>query len=201
MKRLKRAARSLRNDGDERSMDQLRADVFLDLCTGGTAESPSEGSVDISVDLETLLALNDDPGELAGYGPIIAEITRRVADRQVDGTWRYTITDPDNGRPLSTGTTRRRPTAAQHREVTTRNRTCIFPGCRMPARDCDLDHRIPWAEGGRTRTEDLWPLCRYDHGVRHAAGWTYKILPNGAVEWNSRLGHIYRTGGSSGLPP
>ena len=124
-----------------------------------------------------------------------------VAERQVDGTWRYTITDPDNGWPLSTGTTRRRPTAAQHQEVTTRNRTCIFPGCRMPARDCDLDHRIPWAEGGRTRAEDLWPLCRYDHGVRHAAGWTYKILPNGAVEWDSRLGHIYRTGESSGLPP
>jgi hypothetical protein len=201
MKRLNRAARSLRSDGDERSMDQLRADVFLDLGTGGTAESPSEGSVDISVDLETLLALNDDPGELAGYGPVIADITRRVAERQVDGTWRYTITDPDNGWPLSTGTTRRRPTAAQHQEVTTRNRTCIFPGCRMPARDCDLDHRIPWAEGGRTRAEDLWPLCRYDHGVRHAAGWTYKILPNGAVEWDSRLGHIYRTGESSGLPP
>ena len=71
----------------------------------------------------------------------------------------------------------------------------------MPARDCDLDHRIPWAEGGTTRIEDLGPLCRHDHGIRHAAGWTYKILPNGEIEWASRLGHIYRTGGSSGLPP
>ena len=201
MKRLNRTARSLRNDGDQRSMDQLRTDVFLDLCTGGTAQSTSEGSVDISVDLETLLNLNDDPGELAGYGPVIADITRKVAERQVDGTWRYTVTDPDTGRPLSTGTTRRRPTAAQHRAVVARNRTCIFPGCRMPARDCDLDHRIPWAEGGRTRTEDLGPLCRHDHGIRHAAGWTYEILRNGDIEWTSRLGHIYRTGGSSGLPP
>jgi hypothetical protein len=201
MKRLNRAARSLRNDGDKRSMDQLRTDVFLDLCTGGPAGSQSEGTVDIFVDLETLLALNDDPGELAGYGPVIADITRKVAERQIDGTWRCTITDPDTGRPLSTGTTRRRPTAAQHREVVARNRTCIFPGCRMPSRDCDLDHRIPWAEGGTTRTDDLGPLCRHDHGIRHAAGWTYKILPNGEIEWTSRLGHIYRTGGSSGLPP
>ncbi|MGB5168198.1 MAG: DUF222 domain-containing protein, partial [Acidimicrobiia bacterium] len=60
MKRLNRAARSLRNDGDQRSMDQLRTDVLLDLCAGSTAESP-DGSVDIYVDLETLLALNDDP--------------------------------------------------------------------------------------------------------------------------------------------
>jgi len=200
MKRLNRAARSLRNDGDQRSMDQLRTDVLLDLCAGSTAESP-DGSVDIYVDLETLLALNDDPGELAGYGPIIADITRKVAERQVDGTWRYTITDPNTGRPLSTGTTRRRPTAAQQREVVARHRTCIFPGCRMPAHDCDLDHRIPWAEAGTTKTGDLGPLCRHDHGIRHAAGWTYKILPDGEIEWTSRLGHIYRTGGSSGLPP
>ena len=201
MKRLNRAARGLRNGGDQRSMDQLRTDVFLDLCTGGTAESPSEGSIDICVDLETLLALNDDSGELAGYGPVIADITRKVAERQVDGIWRYTVTDPDTGRPLAAGTTRRRPTAVQHREVVARNRTCIFPGCRMPARDCDLDHRIPWVEGGRTRTEDLGPLCRHDHGIRHAARWTYKILPNGEIEWASRLDHIYRTAGSSGLPP
>ena len=201
MKRLNRTARSLRNDGDQRSMDQLRTDVFLDLCAGGLPGSRSEGSVDIHVDLETLLALNDDPGELAGCGPVIADITRKVAERQVDGTWHYTVTDPHSGRSLATGTTRRRPTAAQHREVVARHRTCIFPGCRIPARGCDLDHRIPWAEGGTTRTDDLGPLCRHDHGIRHAAGWTYKILPNGEIEWTSRLGHIYRTGGSSGLPP
>lgn len=201
MRRLNRAARSLRNNGDQRSMDQLRADVFLDLCTGGTADSPSEGTVDISVHLETLLGLNDNPGEIAGYGPIIADITRKVAERQVDGTWRFTVTDPDTGRPLSTGTTRRRPTAAQYQEVVARNQTCIFPGCRMPARDCDLDHRIPWAEGGTTRSDDLGPLCRHDHRIRHSAGWSYHILTNGEIEWRSRLGHFYRTGGTSGLPP
>ena len=201
MKRLNRTARSLRNSGEQRSMDQLRTDVFLDLSTGGTADVPSEGAVDISVDLETLLGLNDHPGEIAGYGPVIADITRKVVERQSEGTWRFSVVEPGTGRPLATGTTRRRPTAAQHQEVVARNRTCIFPGCRMPARDCDLDHRIPWAEGGRTRAEDLGPLCRHDHGIRHAAGWTYEILPDGDVEWTTRLGHTHRTGASSGLPP
>jgi hypothetical protein len=201
VKHLNRAARALRNEGDDRSMDQLRTEVLLDLCTGGAADSPSEGSVDISVGLETLLALNDDPGELSGYGPVIADITRKVAERQVDGTWRFAVTDPDTSRPLSTVTTCRRPTAAQHRGVVARNRTCIFPGCRMPARDCELDHRIPWAEGGTTRTEDIGPLCRHDHGIRHAAGWTYEIPIDGEIEWTTRLGHLYGTAGSSGLPP
>ena len=201
MKRLNQTARSLRNDGEQRSMDQLRGDVFLDLCSGGSTTSSSGGSVDIFVDLETLLALNDDPGELAGYGPVIADIARKVAERQVDGQWRFVVTDPGSGRPVAIGTTRRRPTAAQHREVTARHRTCIFPGCRMPASDCDLDHRIPWAEGGTTRSDDLGPLCRHDHRIRHSAGWSYHILTSGEIEWRSRLGHFYLTGGRSGLPP
>jgi hypothetical protein len=201
MRRLNQMARSLRNADEQRSMDQLRADVFLDLYTGESPASPSGGSVDICVDLETLLYLNDDPGELAGYGPVIAEITRKVAERQVDGTWRFVVTDPATGEPAATGPIRRRPTASQHREVLARHRTCIFPGCRMPARDCDLDHRIPWAEGATTRSDDLGPLCRHDHGIRHSAGWKYSILPNGDVEWMSRLGHIYRTGVTSALPP
>ena len=201
MKRINRTARSLRRAGDQRSMDQLRTDVFLDFGTAGSAESPPEGSVDLLVDLETLAGLNDDPGELAGYGPVIADVARDAAERQDRGEWTYTVTDPETGRPLVTGTTRRRPTAAQRREVAARNRTCVFPGCRMPARDCDLDHRIPRAQGGKTRASDLGPCCRHDHRIRHAAGWSYEILPNGDITWRSALGHVYRTGSSTGLPP
>lgn len=201
MKRLNRMARCLRKAGEQRSMDQLRTDVFLDLCTGASAGSQPEGSVDIVVDLETLLSLNDDPGELAGYGPVIADVARDITERQSEGEWRYTVTDPHSGRPLATGTTLRRPTASQRREVIARYPTCIFPGCRMPAVDCDLDHRIPWVECGTTRTDDLGPLCRHDHIVRHDAGWAYEVLPNGDVVWTSRLGHFYRTDGSGELPP
>jgi len=201
MKRINRNARSLRRAGDQRSMDQLRTDVLLDLGTAGPADSAPEGTVDLLVDLETLVGLNDDPAELAGYGPVIADVARDIAKRQDRGEWTYTVTDPDTGRPLVTGTTRRRPTAAQRREVVARNRTCIFIGCRMPARECDLDHRIPWAQGGQTRTQDLGPCCRHDHRIRHAAGWSYEIHPDGDLTWKSALGHIYRTGSSTGLPP
>jgi hypothetical protein len=201
MKRLNYTARSLRRAGDQRSMDQLRTDVFLDLCSGGADGSRTGGSVDIHVDLETLLSLNDDPGELAGYGPVIADIARDAVEQQVDGRWRYTVTDPGTSQPLATGTTRRRPTASQRRQVAARNRTCVFPGCRMPSRDCDLDHRIPWADGGPTQIDHLAPLCRHDHRIRHEAGWTYEILPKGDVAWTSRLGQVYRTKVCMGVPP
>ncbi len=195
-KRINYLARSLRTRGEARTMDQLRADVFLDLLAG-EAHGASGGGVGIEVDLETLMGLAARPGELAGFGPVIADIARQVAQRQQHAEWRWTVTG-EGGQPLYQGVTRRRPNAAQRRAVQMRDRNCVFPGCRMPAADCDLDHRVPWADSGRTAVDDLAPGCRHDHIVRHNCGWTYQRLPNGDYLWTSRLGHRYTT---SGLPP
>ena len=58
--------------------------------------------------------------------------------------------------------------------------------------------RQPWAHGGPTRVDNLAPLCRRHHRIRHHSGWTHHPLPNGDHLWLSRLGHTYTT---SGLPP
>ena len=197
MRRLNRIARSLRSSGEERTMDQLRADVLLDLLQGSSQHGKG-GVVDIHVDLDTLARLVDHPGELAGYGPVIADIARQVADHQARAEWRFQATDPDTGRVIHNGITRRRPTADQQREVETHHPTCIFPGCRMPATDCDLDHRTPYGEGGPTLMPNLAPLCRHDHRIRHDAGWVHQPLPNGDHRWTTKLGHTYTT---SGTPP
>ena len=193
--RINQIARSLRTSDETRTIDQLRADVYLDLLTG-TKQSAGVGGVEIQVDLNTLAGLADHPGELAGYGPVIADIARQIADRQHATQWRYVVTDPTTGQPLHTGLARRRPTAAQRRQVETGNPTCVFPGCRMPAGNCDLDHRTPYAEGGPTEPDNLTPLCRHDHRLRHQAGWTHQQLPNGDHQWTTKLGHTYTTGGA-----
>ena len=199
-RRINRLARRLRGGTESRSMDQLRADVLLDLLTGTTTARGREGGgmVDIHVDLTTLAHLADLPGELAGYGPVIADIARQVAWRQAGTEWRYTVTDPVTGRPIQNGTTRRRPTASQRRHVQADRPTCIFPGCRMLAADSDLDHRIPHSEGGPTDGSNLEPLCRHDHRIRHRAGWVHEALADGDHRWTSKLGHIYIT---SRAPP
>ncbi len=199
-RRINQLARSLRSKTEPRTMDQLRADVLLDLLDGSlTGAGKTRGSVDIQVDITTLARLADHAGELAGYGPVIADIARQVTEAQDSAEWRFTVTHPETGYPIHNGITRRRPTADQRREVETRYRTCIFPGCRMPATDCDIDHRTPYGEGGPTVTPNLAPLCRHDHGVvRHGAGWVYEALPNGDNRWISKLGHVYTT---SGTPP
>ena len=50
-----------------------------------------------------------------------------------------------------------RPTAPASNVVRARNRTCAFPGCRRPAAACDLDHTIPWDQGGPTCPCNLAP--------------------------------------------
>lgn len=197
MAHVNRLARSLSGRTETRSMDQLRADVFLDLLTGRADEvDRKQAGVDLQVDLATLAGLSDASGDLAGFGPVIADVARQVAERQADGTWSWTVIDSDTGMPAATGTTRRRPTTAQRRQITARDRTCVFPGCRMPAIDCDIDHREPWHQGGPTTVANSGTLCRHDHGNKHRHGWTYQPISGGDYLWTSPLGHRYTTGGT-----
>jgi hypothetical protein len=197
-RRIDRLAKSLKRAGDPRGVDQIRADVYLDLLAG-LHQDTKGGVVELHVDLDTLTRLAETPGEIAGYGPIIADIARQVAEAQPQGQWRYTVTDPQTGLPVAHGTTRRRPSATQRRQVETRDRVCYFPGCRQPATQCDLDHRTPWAQSHRTSTDGLDAGCRHDHvTVRHRLGWTHQPLPGGDHLWTSPLGHQYT---KSGRPP
>ncbi|MBC7291722.1 MAG: DUF222 domain-containing protein, partial [Actinotalea sp.] len=50
--------------------------------------------INVTVGIGTLLGLDDRPGELAGYGPIGADVARRLA---VDGTWRRLLVDEPSG--------------------------------------------------------------------------------------------------------
>jgi hypothetical protein len=74
------------------------------------ADSERRG-VHLTVGLATLLGRNDEPGDIGGWGSITATIARRLAAKQLRGEWRFAILDPD-GRALSDGTTRHRPTHA-----------------------------------------------------------------------------------------
>ena len=191
MSRINQLANQLKTSGEDRTMDQLRTDVFLDLLDGGTiATTGKRGIVDIRVDLETLTRLQDHPGDLAGYGPVIADIARQIAETDHNQQWRYAVTNT-NGQIVGDGTTRRRPTAAQRRHIETRHTTCVWATCRVPATQSDLDHTEPWAQGGPTHTNNLGPNCPHHHYLRHKTGWTYHANPDPTHTWTSPLGHKY----------
>jgi Domain of unknown function (DUF222) len=195
-RRIDKMARSLKTTDETRTMDQLRADVFLDLLTGANGDGTA-GTVHIQTDLDTLTALASHPGELNGYGPVVADIARQVTEQLDDAEWRFTVDDTATGELVADGVTRRRPSSVLRRRVETRNPTCVFPGCRMPSVDCDLDHTRRWADGGQTTQHNQAPLCRYNHIIKDQLGWRYRKLSNGDYEWTSRLGHTYTASGRS----
>jgi hypothetical protein len=185
-------ARSLKTADEPRSLEEIRADVALDLLQGKCAhmrEPSRAGRTNLLVSADTLLGLSNEPGELEGYGPVMAEIARKTARENVDGDWVFTVTD--NGRPVATGTLSRRPTAGQRRHLEAIYPTCVFPGCRHASFQCDLDHRKPFSQGGPTHNDNLGPLCRHHHRVRHHAPWQLARLPDGDHQWTSPLGHTY----------
>lgn len=65
---------------------------------------------------------------------------------------------------------------------------CIFPGCRRPASDCDIDHRHDHARGGRTDEENLAPGCRHDHMNKTTRGWRLIRIDEHTYRWISPLG-------------
>ncbi len=193
IRRINNLAKAAKTADDHRTMDQIRADVYLDLLNGRHLKTAhGKGMVDIQVELTTLAGLNENPGELRGYGPVIADIARQIAETQSEAEHRVTVTE--GGTPIWTGTTRRRPTTHQQRQVEARNPTCAFPGCRNPASECDIDHTHAWAEGGPTNIENLAPLCRHDHQLKHTPGWKLKPTTPGTYQWTTPLGHTYTTG-------
>jgi hypothetical protein len=75
---------------------------------GPSGRSSRRAGVEIRVEVTTLLELDDHPAELAGWGPVHAELARRLVRDQTAAEWRYAITD-DNGRLRYEGITGRRP--------------------------------------------------------------------------------------------
>ncbi|OBI23828.1 hypothetical protein A5711_10020 [Mycobacterium sp. E2238] len=55
--------------------------------------------------------------------------------------------------------------------VRCRDLTCRAPGCDRPAVDCDIDHTIPYADGGPTHSSNLKCLCRQHHLLKTFWGW------------------------------
>jgi hypothetical protein len=170
-------AHARQQPADERSMDARRADALVALVTGADT-APMQPLVQITVPAATLLGLDDAPGELAGHGPIPAGMARRIAD-DPSGTWRRILTDPPTGAVLDVGHTTYRPPVGLARHVIARDGTCRFPGCRQPARRCDLDHIQPWPTGP-TAASNLIALCRHHHRLKHSGRWQSVIADNGA---------------------
>lgn len=183
---------------DPRTLAQRRADLFVDALLAGlpVGAVPTRAgrapSAEVVVSLSTLLGFDDEPGDLAGYGPIPAGMARAMAT-DTDSTWRRIVTDPVTGALLDYGRTTYRPPAGLRHFITARDPVCAAPGCLVPARACDLDHIHPFDDGGPTAPHNLAPVCGRHHDAKTKRHLSYRRDPDGTYTWVTHTGHNYRT--------
>jgi hypothetical protein len=192
-------AEALGRAGDDRNVGVRRFDALADFVLGPVHQSVgTDGAVErpatrrattlLGLDLDTLLGLNEHPGELVGYGPITAETARRIA---ADSTLRRMVTDPLTGDTLDLGLTSYRPSAALQRLIEATYPTCTMPGCSRPSIQCEIDHRHERHEGGGTDRCNLKPLCKMHHQMKTKGRWRVDANPDGSETWTSYLGFSY----------
>jgi hypothetical protein len=176
-------AHQLRAAGDERDLDALRYDLLLDMILG-KFDSRVQIHAYLHVPATTLAAVTNDPGILEGCGPVTAERCRELAAGKA--IWRRVFLDPITATVKDVDRRTYRPPDGLAEYVKVRDHTCIAPGCMKPAHQ--VDHTVPWAEGGCTCAKNLDPLCPRHHRLRHLAGWQITQTEEGCYDWVSPVG-------------
>lgn len=150
---------------DPRTQRQRRADALGALAAGadrlgcqcGTpgcdagGRAPSNVVIHVIADRATVAGRGAVPGVLPGVEglvppEVIAELARTAKLVPLVGA--------AEAEPRYT------PSARLADFVRCRDLTCRAPGCDRPAVDCDLDHTVPYGDGGATHPSNLKCLCR-----------------------------------------
>jgi hypothetical protein len=137
------------------------------------------------VEIQVHASLLDQPLQDDRWDPVIGELRQHVHD----------VVDRTGDRD------KRLPGPALRRFLEVRQRTCVFPGCRMPAAHTDMDHSTEHGHGGKTLEDNLAPLCRHDHRARHDKAWKISQPTPGHITWTSPLGKTYQVPAKPVIPP
>ena len=183
---------------DRRRIDEVRTDVFADLLlTGHATPEVSNASlpeneaivahVQVTVPVLTAIGQDATPTELTGRAPIDTATALRLAGAATG--WDRVLTHPVSGTVLAVD--RYRPSDQLKRALRVRDEHCRFPGCRMPARRCDIDHTTAREHDGPTEIGNLAHLCRRHHTLKHHSAWRVRQTRDGVLHWTSPTGRAY----------
>jgi len=178
------ADRLHREDPDrvETTSGQRRADALGLVAESALAANLDPGTAgdryQVVVHVEAGALANDaQAGQSALEEPeglhVSAETSRRLACDAALVVMRHGA----DGRVLDVGRRRRTVPPALRRALAARDPRCRFPGCQAP--HCDAHHVRHWADGGRTKLDNLVRLCRFHHRAVHEEGFTVTLDAHG----------------------
>jgi hypothetical protein len=163
--------RSARKSGVHERPEAYAADALMGLCEKASNAAPETGAcrtettrsnavMNIRIDYAALKRGHSEDGEIcevAGVGPIpVATATEYLGEAflkllVLDGTEIKTIAHMGRAIPAKLRTA-----------IEERDRLCQVPTCDMTM-GLEIDHIVPFAEGGATSLENLVRLCRRHH--------------------------------------
>ncbi len=138
-----------------------------------SAETPGNAGAHVSAETPTGHAALEDADGLR----VCAQTARRMAC----DAGAVVMQHASDGAVLDVGRKTRTIPPALRRALQARDRQCRFPGCN--ARRCDAHHVRHWADGGRTRLDNLVLLCRRHHRAVHEEGFTVRMSASGEAEF------------------
>jgi hypothetical protein len=159
---------------DERTVDQVASDGFVQLLQLGADADPKEilGS---GAPVVYLTVPNADFQNGHGVARIEAEtapVSVATASRMACGGTVIPVMFDASGTKLDFGREHRFFTTRQKRALALIWGGCAFPGCTRPPSWCEAHHIRHWArDTGRTDLVDGIPLCRHHHLLCHDNGW------------------------------
>ena len=156
-------------------------------------------TVNVVIELPTLLGLNNHPAEIPGIGPIPADAAAWLL---ADGApLRRLVTDPLTGHLLDYGRTTYPAPPPLADYLIAKHVHSAAPYSQVDARLADMEHNLPYDQGGRTNPINATPVDRRWHRAKTHGGWTYTKDEQGVVTWRSPTGltcrvepHDYRLG-------
>ena len=147
----------------ERTPGQRRCDALAEMATRSRT-APENGKrpvplISVLVDFPTLAGRICElaNGTVLPPGALIPLLDEAYIERAV--------LRPDNRVEVSD--TARLFTGATRRAIELRDRECTHPYCDRPASACQVDHIIPYAEGGPTTQENGRILCSFHNRLRN----------------------------------
>ena len=173
------AAMGIRARDESRTEPQRAADAFVDVA-GRALEGRQFGQtggqkplVSITVDLETLVGLRDEPASLNGNAPVVLDTVQRyLCDASVS------MTALLDGHVVVASKERRTFSPALRRALITQQPHCQHAGgCDRPVEwaaspqagtPSPGHHVLSWLLGGKTTTSNGRLLCRFHHRLAHA---------------------------------
>ena len=169
-------------DGDTDPLGARKAKALAGL---GTAEAPAGDKIKLYVRVGVDDLDQEAVGDVEKLGPAtIAKIKEWVGHRRITI---QPVLDPGRDDPVDTHD----PSAWMRELVRLRDGHCVFPGCEVDARSCDLDHITtydPNGPPGQTSPANLACLCRRHHRAKTARVWRYARTPEGHYLWHGPYG-------------